>query len=161
MQPHISWIVWLGTAVLLLGVIAFDLVVIARRQKPVPIKVAVRWIAFYVSLALAFAAVLLAVLGVVPTGEFLASYVTEYSLSADNLFVFMLIMTRFAVPAKALDRVLFLGIVLSLVLRGMFMAAGAAAVKAFDWVFYLFGAFLIYTAVRLLLDKGDDPAIDD
>ena len=75
---------------------------------------------------------------------------TEYSLSADNLFVFMLIIGRFAVPELAIEQVLTVGILLSLALRIAFIAAGSAAVHAFNWLFYLFGAFLVYTAVRLL-----------
>ena len=157
MQPSISWIVWLGTFALLLGTLALDLVVIARRSQVVTVKSAVRWISFYVSFALAFAVALFVVLGAEPSGEFLAGYVTEYSLSADNLFVFMMLMARFAVPAIALDRVLYLGIVLSLVLRGLFVAAGTAAIHAFSWLFYVFGAFLIYTAVRLLIEEMNEP----
>jgi tellurite resistance protein TerC len=159
MQPHITWIVWVGTFALLVGTVALDLLVIARRSDAVTVKGAMRWIVFYVSFALAFAVALLVVLGARPSGEFLASYVTEYSLSADNLFVFMMLIARFAVPAIALDRVLYLGIVLSLVLRGMFIAAGAAAIHAFGWVFYLFGAFLIYTAVRLVIQELNEPEV--
>ncbi len=157
MRPHIPWIVWLGTIAILIGTVVLDLVVIARRREPVTLRAALRWIAFYVSFALAFALALLLVLGAVPSGQFLAGYVTEYSLSADNLFVFIMIVTRFTVPPVALDRVLYLGIVLSLVLRGLFIAAGAAAIQAFDWMFYVFGAFLIYTAVRLVRGDGDEP----
>jgi TerC family integral membrane protein len=82
--------------------------------------------------------------------------VTEYSLSVDNLFVFMIIMARFAVPELAQDKVLYIGIVVSMVLRAVCIAAGAAAISAFNWVFYLFGAFLVYTAVKLLLAGDND-----
>ncbi len=160
MRPHVSWVVWLATFALLAGTVVLDLTVIARRRRTVTVGVALRWIAFYVTFALAFAAGLLLLLGSTPSGEFLASYVTEYSLSADNLFVFMMLMARFAVPAIALDRVLYLGIVLSLVLRGLFIAAGAAVVNAFSWIFYLFGAFLIYTAVRLVLGDSGEGSIE-
>jgi TerC family integral membrane protein len=119
-------------------------------------KGALRWIAFYLSLALAFGAALLVVLGATPSGEFLAGYVTEYSLSADNLFVLMMIIARFGVPEVAVDRVLYVGIVLSLILRGLFIAAGAAAVNAFSWIFYLFGVILIYTALRLVIGKASE-----
>jgi tellurite resistance protein TerC len=82
--------------------------------------------------------------------------VTEYSLSVDNLFVFMIIMSRFAVPALAQDKVLYIGIVLSMVLRTVCIAAGAAALNSFSWIFYVFGAFLIYTAVKLLVAGEND-----
>jgi tellurite resistance protein TerC len=88
--------------------------------------------------------------------EFVAGYITEYSLSVDNLFVFIIIMARFAVPALAVDKVLYIGIVASMVLRGIFIAAGAAAISAASWVFYFFGAFLIYTAVKLALEGEND-----
>src|SRR5262245_29095586 len=103
MRPHISLVVWLGTLAALVGIVVVDLTVIARRRETVTVKSALRWISLYVTLALAFAAVLLVMLGATPSWQFLASYVTEYSLSADNLFVFMLIIERFAVPAMALD----------------------------------------------------------
>jgi tellurite resistance protein TerC len=88
--------------------------------------------------------------------EFVAGYITEYSLSVDNLFVFLIIMTRFAVPALAQDKVLYIGIILSLLLRAIFIFAGAAAIAAASWVFYILGAFLIYTAVRLALEGEND-----
>lgn len=161
MQPHVSWIVWVGTFAVLFAVVALDLVVIARRRDAVTIKGALRWIAVYVSFALAFALVLFVVLGATSSGQFLAGYVTEYSLSADNLFVFVMIIGRFAVPAIALDRVLYFGIALSLLLRGMFIAAGVAAVHTFNWVFYLFGAFLIYTALKLMLEQKNEAEVID
>jgi tellurite resistance protein TerC len=90
--------------------------------------------------------------------EFVAGYITEYSLSVDNLFVFVIIMSRFAVPPLAEDKVLYIGIVASLVMRAVFIGAGAAAISAASWVFYFFGAFLIYTAVRLAREgEGGEP----
>jgi tellurite resistance protein TerC len=91
-------------------------------------------------------------------GEFVAGYITEYSLSVDNLFVFVIIMARFAVPALAVDKVLYIGIVLSMLLRAVFIAAGAAAIAAASWVFYIFGAFLVYTAVRLAFESAEEEA---
>jgi tellurite resistance protein TerC len=90
-------------------------------------------------------------------GEFFAGYVTEYSLSVDNLFVFLVVITRMRVPVVAQDRVLFIGIVLSLALRASFILAGAAAISAASWTFYVLGAFLLYTAVSLALSKDDHP----
>src|SRR4051794_7728579 len=87
-------------------------------------------------------------------GEFLAGWATEYSLSVDNLFVFVIIMSRFAVPRNNQQKVLIVGIILSLLLRGACILLGAAAIEAFSWVFYLFGGFLVYTAVQLLSYHG-------
>ena len=131
-----------------------DLVVVGRRPHVPSMRESALWVAFYVALALAFSGILWAVGGQGPAGEFLAGWLTEYSLSVDNLFVFVIIMTRFAVPREYQQRVLMVGIIVALVLRGAFIAAGAAVIEHFVWVFYLFGAFLVYTAVNLL--RGDD-----
>jgi TerC family integral membrane protein len=114
------------------------------------------WVVFYIALAGAFATLLALTRGATPASEFVAGYITEYSLSVDNLFVFMIIMSRFAVPVLAQDKVLYIGIVVSMLLRAVCIAAGAAAIEAFSWVFYVFGAFLIYTAVRLLASGEND-----
>jgi tellurite resistance protein TerC len=109
----------------------------------------VLWTCFYVGLAVAFGLGVLGFSGPQYGGEFFAGWLTEYSLSVDNLFVFVIIMSRFGVPRHLQQRVLLIGIVLALLMRGAFIAAGAAAIQEFSWVFYLFGAFLIYTAVKL------------
>ena len=147
---------WLATVAGLLAVVVVDLVVIGRRHRQVTLRDATIWVVIYVALAMAFAAGLALTAGGHAAGEFVAGYVTEYSLSVDNLFVFMIIMARFAVPALAQDKVLYIGIIVSMVLRAVCIAAGAAAMQAFSWVFYVFGAFLIYTAVRLLLEGETD-----
>jgi tellurite resistance protein TerC len=138
-----------ATFVVLGLLLLVDLAVVARRPHAPSMREASLWVAFYVSLALAFALVLLAVAGARPAGEFVAGWLTEYSLSVDNLFVFVVIMSRFAVPRANQQFVLMMGIILSLVLRGGFILVGAAAIERFTWVFYFFGAFLIYTAVQL------------
>jgi TerC family integral membrane protein len=148
--------VWALTALGFLAIVALDLAVIARRRAAVTIRQATLWVLFYVSLAALFAVGLFVVRSGSSGGEFVAGYITEYSLSVDNLFVFIIIMSRFAVPALAVDKVLYIGIVVSMFLRGAFIAAGAAAIAAASWVFYLFGAFLIYTAVRLALEGQND-----
>jgi TerC family integral membrane protein len=150
-----AW-VWLATVAGLLGIVLLDLVVIARRRREVTMRDATLWVLLYVGLALAFAGGLALTAGPGPAGEFVAGYVTEYSLSVDNLFVFMIIMARFGVPALAQDKVLYIGIVVSMVLRAVCIAAGAAALTAFNWVFYVFGAFLVYTAVKLVLAGEND-----
>jgi tellurite resistance protein TerC len=105
---------------------------------------------FYVALAVVFGLGIWYFAGGTYAGEFFAGYITEYSLSVDNLFVFVIIMTSFAVPAVHQHRVLLVGIVIALVMRGLFIAVGAAAINALSWVFYLFAAFLIYTAVNMV-----------
>jgi tellurite resistance protein TerC len=91
-------------------------------------------------------------------GEFFAGWVTEYSLSVDNLFVFVVIMARFRTPREYQQKALMIGIVLALVMRGAFIAVGAAALNRFEWIFYFFGLFLVYTAVNLLRQGGDEPS---
>jgi TerC family integral membrane protein len=148
--------VWIATIIGLALIVVLDLLVIARRDHAVTVKDATRWVVFYVALAIAFGIGML-LLGPGHTGgEFFAGYITEYSLSVDNLFVFVIIMTRFAVPAIAQDKVLYIGIVLSLLMRAVFIFAGAAAISAASWTFYIFGAFLIYTAIRLVLEGEND-----
>lgn len=148
--------VWAVTVAVLVVIIVLDLTVIARRQQTVTTKDALRWVLVYIGLAALFAAGLFVFLPGSAGQEFIAGYITEYSLSVDNLFVFMIIMARFAVPALAQDKVLYIGIVLSLVLRAVFIFAGAAAIAAASWVFYLLGGFLVYTAIRLALEDSDD-----
>jgi TerC family integral membrane protein len=152
------WEGWSATVAGLAVVGSVDLGVISRRRDAVTVRGAARWILFYAGLAVAFALMLLWVRGRQPAGEFVAGYLTEYSLSVDNLFVFLLIMSRFQVPPRLQDKGLYIGIVLSLVLRTVCIVAGAVALSQFSWVFYGLAAFLIYTGVRLVAGPGDDPA---
>ncbi|GAA2017864.1 TerC family protein [Terrabacter terrae] len=148
--------VWVATLALLAVVVYVDLRVIARRGGEVTMSQSVRWVTFYVCLALAFGLLLSLTVGGRSGAEFFSGYITEYSLSVDNLFVFVIIMTKFAVPSFAQDKVLYLGIVISMVLRAVFIFAGAALIAAASWTFYLFGILLIYTAVSLLREQ-DEP----
>jgi tellurite resistance protein TerC len=153
--------VWTATLVLLVAIVGFDLVVIGRRAGPVTLRDASRWVVLYVGLAALFG---LALVWLGPSGtgtEFFAGYLTEYSLSVDNLFVFLLIMTRFAVPAAAQDKVLYVGIVLSMLLRAVLIFAGAAAIAAASWTFVVFGVFLVYTALRLILSGEDEAEFEE
>jgi TerC family integral membrane protein len=152
----VSPLVWALTAIGFLAIVVLDLVVIARRDTAVSIRQATSWVIFYVGLAALFAIGLFVFRAGTTGGEFVAGYITEYSLSVDNLFVFIIIMSRFAVPSLAVDKVLYIGIVVSMFLRGAFIAAGAAAIAAASWVFYIFGAFLVYTAIRLALEGTND-----
>jgi tellurite resistance protein TerC len=123
------------------------------------IREATYWVLFYVSLAVAFGVGVLVFAGGQSGAELLPGYLIEYSLSVDNLFVFVIILTTFAVPAQHQHKVLLFGIVLALVLRGLFIAAGAAAIERFSWVFYIFGAFLIFTAVQLARHRNEEPEL--
>jgi TerC family integral membrane protein len=149
-------VVWILTALGFVAIVVLDLVVISRRKTAVTMRQATLWVVFYVALAALFAVGLFVFRSGTSGSEFVAGYITEYSLSVDNLFVFIIIMARFAVPALAVDKVLYIGIVVSMLLRGVFIAAGAAAIAAASWVFYIFGAFLVYTAVRLAFDGEND-----
>ena len=140
---------WLATIGGLVAIILADLFLVDHRPHAVTAREATRWVLFYVALAVAFGIGLWLFAGGVAAGEFFAGYITEYSLSVDNLFVFVLIMAAFRVPAEHQHRVLLVGIVIALVMRGAFIAVGSAAIHAFSWVFYLFAAVLIVTAVNV------------
>jgi tellurite resistance protein TerC len=140
-------------------VIVADLVIAYRRPHvPSPRESAI-WIGIYVLLALVFAGLLFVIGDVDQAGEFVAGWLTEYSLSVDNLFVFVIIMARFAVPKQLQQEVLMVGIIIALVLRGIFILLGAALIEHFSWVFYIFGAFLLYTAVQQVI--GHSSANED
>jgi tellurite resistance protein TerC len=143
---------FVGLTALLLG----DLAIVARRPHEPSVRESALWVSFYVALALAFGVVLMAVAGGEYAGEFYAGWLTEYSLSIDNLFVFVIIMARFQVPRKLQQEALMVGIIIALVLRGIFILLGAAVIERFTWVFYLFGAFLIYTAIQLVRSRHED-----
>jgi tellurite resistance protein TerC len=153
---NVAGSVWAITLVGLGALLLFDLVIVGRRPHEPSIRECALWITFYVGLAAMFGLGLWAVEGGEYAGQFFAGWVTEYSLSVDNLFVFVIIMARFAVPRSAQQKVLLVGIVLALLMRGAFIAVGAAAISRFEWVFYLFGAFLVYTAVKLATGGDDD-----
>jgi len=113
-------------------------------------------LAFFVGCAILFGLFVWWQWGGQYAGEFYAGWLTEYSLSVDNLFIFLLIMARFAVPEKLQQSALLIGIIIAILLRGIFIAVGAAAINQFSWVFYIFGAFLVYTAVRLAKEGETD-----
>jgi tellurite resistance protein TerC len=146
---NVPWWVWLLTLAGFGATLAIDLYVIGRRPHEPSMKEAASWVGAYVGLALLFALGLWLVAGSTPAAQFTAGWITEYSLSVDNLFIFVIIMARFAVPRAYQQKVLMVGIVLALVMRGGFIAAGAALISQFAWVFYVFGAVLLYTAIRL------------
>lgn len=137
----------IGSLIVLLLILAFDLLIVFKRPHiPSPLE-STLWVTFYVVLALIFALLMLLIGDAEHAGQFLAGWLTEYSLSIDNLFVFVIIMARFAVPRPYQQEVLMVGILIALVLRGVFIVLGASLIASFSWIFYLFGAFLLYTAV--------------
>jgi tellurite resistance protein TerC len=143
------WI-WLATIAGFIAVVAFDFVLVSRDPHEPSLRECSLWTFFYVSLALIFGLGVFLTSGGQFAGEFYAGWLTEYSLSVDNLFVFVIIMAAFRVPRPYQQEVLLIGIVLALVLRGAFIAVGANALSHFDWLFYIFGAFLAWTAVGLI-----------
>ena len=153
---NVSAWVWVVTLIALVVVLAVDLLIVGRRPHEPSMREAGSWVAFYVTLALIFGVVVWVVWGGQSAGEFYTGWLTEYSLSVDNLFVFVIIMARFAVPRQFQQKVLLIGIVLALLMRGAFIAAGAALISQFSWVFYIFGAFLVYTAISLLKQGEND-----
>jgi tellurite resistance protein TerC len=114
------------------------------------------WVAFYVALAMVFAGAMFYFTGPEYGSQFIAGWVTEYSLSIDNLFVFIIIMARFSVPKKYQQEVLMVGIILALLFRGIFILLGSALIENFSWIFYLFGLFLLYTAANQAFTDHDD-----
>jgi tellurite resistance protein TerC len=154
---EIPFYVWALTIGGLLLVLAVDQVIAARKgEHEFSVREASGWVAFYVGLAVAFGLGLTVVAGGKSGAEFFAGYLTEYSLSVDNLFVFVIIMSSFAVPRAFQHKVLLFGIALALLLRGIFIALGAAAIERFVWVFFVFGAFLVYTAWKLATAEDHD-----
>ena len=148
--------VWEVTIAGLLAVLAFDLALaIIRRNKETSMKEAAAWTIFYVSAAIIFGYSLGEWNTTQARGEFFAGRITEYSLSVDNLFIFILILARFKIDKTKQQLVLIIGIIMALVLRGIFIALGSAAISRYTWVFYIFGAFLLYTAYKLINESGE------
>ncbi|MFG3508993.1 TerC/Alx family metal homeostasis membrane protein [Streptomyces sp. NPDC047821] len=153
----VSMSLWVATILGLSALIAVDFF-IGRKPHEVSIKEAGTWTVVWIVLAALFGLGLLFFGESQASGEFFAGYITEKSLSVDNLFVFVLIMAKFSVPTHLQQRVLLIGVLVALVLRAIFIAAGAAIIASFSWVFYIFGAFLIYTAWKLIQEaRADEP----
>jgi len=146
----VHWYHWLGFCAAIASFLALDLGVFNRRAHQVRIREALAWTAAWMSLALVFAGLLWMWMGWHSAGTFLAGYLLEWSLSADNVFVFILLFAHFAVPVAYQHRVLFWGVLGAIVLRLSFILAGSALLERFEWVVYVFGALLLVTAVRFL-----------
>lgn len=146
----------IGSFAVLGLILAIDLLLVLKRPHEPSMKEAGLWVSFYIGLALLFAGAMFLFTGPEYGGQFIAGWVTEYSLSIDNLFVFIIIMARFSVPRKYQQEVLMVGIIIALILRGIFIMLGAIVIEQFSWVFYIFGAFLLWTAWKQAQDEGED-----
>jgi tellurite resistance protein TerC len=153
---------WIITISALLTIIALDFAwAVSRRKKDTSMKEATAWSFFYVSLAVLFGLNLSQWLGAQEQQEFFAGWLTEYSLSFDNLFVFVLILTRLKIDKQKQQLALLIGILIALVLRVIAITLGKAAIEQFEWVFFIFGAFLIYTAVTLFMESSHGAEVED
>ena len=150
--------VWfeIGTYIVLGLILTFDLILAFKRPHVPSTRESALWIGFYVVLALIFAGLMLVLGDAEHAGQFIAGWLTEYSLSIDNLFVFLLIMARFAVPKRYQQELLMVGIILALVFRGIFIVIGAVVIEQWSWVFYIFGLFLVWTAYRQAFTGHED-----
>ncbi len=146
----------ISSLIILSVILILDLLLVVRRPHIPNPKESGLWVAFYVALALIFAGLMFVVVGPQAGGEFIAGWLTEYSLSIDNLFVFVIIMAQFAVPKKMQQEVLMIGIILALIFRGIFILLGAALIENFSWVFYIFGLFLLITAAQQAFSGRED-----
>jgi tellurite resistance protein TerC len=153
-----AWVATIAVIIVLLGV---DLAVGALRPHAVGFAEATAWSVFYITVALAFGVVLGLVAGWDIGGQYFAGYLVEKSLSVDNLFVFVVIMSTFAVPAEYQQKALTFGIVMALVMRASFIAVGAALLQLFSFMFLVFGLLLIWTAVQLYRHRDEDPEVED
>jgi tellurite resistance protein TerC len=147
---------WVGFTALIVALLLIDLLVLARGEREISFRQAAGLSVFWIVLALVFGVVVFAVAGPERGGEYLAGYVIEKSLSVDNVFVFALIFSYFAVPAHYQYRVLFWGVVGALVLRAVFIALGAQLLERYDWMVYVFGVFLIYTGIRMAFHRDEE-----
>ncbi len=147
---------WIIFAVLIFSMLALDLGVFNRKVHVVTMKEAMLWTSFWITLACCFGAGVYYFYGHSKAMEFFTAYIIEYSLSIDNLFVFMLIFRFFNVPHAYEHKALFWGILLALITRAVFIFAGVALINTFHWVMYIFGAFLIYTGIKLALNKQSE-----
>jgi tellurite resistance protein TerC len=147
---------WIGFHVFVFIMLALDLGVFNRHSHKVPVKEAVIWTFIWISLALIFNLFIYFEFGKIKALEFLTGYVIEYSLSVDNIFVFILIFSYFAVKAQYQHKILFWGILGALIMRGIFIFAGVALINRFHWIVLVFGGFLVFTGIKMLFNKESE-----
>ncbi|WP_313673558.1 TerC family protein [Mycolicibacterium sp.] len=152
----VTTMIWIVTCVAILGLFVFDFFAHVRVAHEPTFRESAIWSTVYITIAVLFGLFIWWQWGAQFGGEYFAGYVTEKALSVDNLFVFTVIMASFAVPRMYQQKLLLIGIVLALIMRGAFIAIGAAAINSFSWIFYLFGAFLIVTALKLARESGHE-----
>lgn len=157
----VSLNIWIGLVAAILVLIVVDLLTVSRKPHDVMFKEATFWSVFYIAIAVAFGIWVGREYGGQFGTEYFAAYLVEKSLSVDNLFVFVIILTQFAVPSIYHQRVLMIGILLALVMRAIFIAIGAAALEAFAFTFVIFGAILIWTGIKLFQHWDEDPDMDE
>ena len=157
----VSLTMWAVTIAAILALIIVDLLTVSAKPHEVKFKEAMSWSLFYIGIAVAFGIWVWQRFGATSGTEYFAAYLVEKSLSVDNLFVFVIILAQFAVPSIYHQRILMIGVMLALVLRGIFIAVGAAALHAFSFTFVIFGAILIWTGVGLFKHWDDDPEPND
>ncbi|MCX6302373.1 MAG: TerC family protein [Bacteroidia bacterium] len=150
---EVSIFFWIGFHVLIFLMLALDLGIFNKKAHKVPVKEALKWSATWITLALLFSVFVFYEFGKTRALEFLTGYVIEYSLSVDNIFVFILIFSYFAVKDEYQHRILFWGILGALVLRGIFIFAGVALIHKFHWIIILFGGFLVFTGIKMMFQK--------
>ena len=155
MSAFPTW-AWTGFTVLVVALLVLDLFVFSRGEREISFRRATILSAFWIAVALLFGVAVWMVAGPQRGGEYFAGYIIEKSLSVDNVFVFALIFSYFAVPARYQYRVLFWGVVGALVLRGVFVLVGAGLLERYDWMIYVFGAFLIYTGIRMAFHRDSE-----
>ncbi|OCB13244.1 tellurium resistance protein TerC [Mycolicibacterium porcinum] len=153
---QVTQLEWIITLAVTIAVLLFDVVVIGRRPHEPSTRETATALSVYIGLAVAFGVFVWFFHGSQFGLEFFAGWLTEYSLSVDNLFIFLIIMASFKVPRIYQQQALLVGIILALIFRGIFIALGAVAINQFSWVFYIFGAFLVYTAINLVRDTDHD-----
>ncbi|MBP2455812.1 TerC family protein [Mycolicibacterium lutetiense] len=153
---QVTQLEWIITLAVTIAVLLFDVVVIGRRPHEPSTRETATYLSIYIGMAVAFGVWVWSFHGSQFGLEFFAGWLTEYSLSVDNLFIFLIIMASFKVPRIYQQQALLVGIILALIFRGIFIALGAVAINEFSWVFYIFGAFLVYTAINLVRNTNHD-----
>ena len=157
----VSAAAWAATIGFIVALLVVDLAITGRRPHAVGFREAVSWSVFYIAVAILFGVVFGLIAGWNWGAEYFAGYIVEKSLSVDNLFVFVIIMSTFAVPDEHQQRVLTFGIIAALILRAIFIALGAALLSLFSFMFLLFGLLLIFTAIQLFRHRDEDPDVED
>ena len=158
---EISAVTWGVTIAVIVGLLAVDLILAAVRPHRVGFREATAWSVFYILVAIAFGVWFAATYGGDFGTQYFAGYIVEKSLSVDNLFVFVIIMTTFAVPEQHQHKVLTFGIILALIMRAIFIALGATLLALFSFMFLIFGLLLIYTAIQLFRHRNEDPDVEN